>query len=230
MALQTTHPAQEKLATPLWCGFFYVPQEPERWKCCETGPTVFLPYPGRVERESNRLQMSFQRQHFLLSYLLRPWELFRPGFEPATSCLADRRSPNLANQAADVLQKIKVSKKQRNLPHSRFWGGDISDVSGCCLSRLLFLAEGVTEETLTVFLIFNHWLQRWLLMFRNKFFRLHFFLAVSTFTRGIPSFSVDPKDHWDCRSKSSMSQWSPCGSTNGLLLRKLELTVLCQFW
>ena len=40
VALQTTHPTQEGLATPLgstsptlfekWCGFFYVPQEPEQ--------------------------------------------------------------------------------------------------------------------------------------------------------------------------------------------------------
>ena len=24
-----------------WCGFVYVPQEPDECKCCETGPTVF---------------------------------------------------------------------------------------------------------------------------------------------------------------------------------------------
>ena len=28
-----------------WCGFFYVLQEPNKCKCCETGPTVFRPYP-----------------------------------------------------------------------------------------------------------------------------------------------------------------------------------------
>ena len=32
-----------------WCGFFYVPQEPDKCKCCETGPTVFCPYPRRLE-------------------------------------------------------------------------------------------------------------------------------------------------------------------------------------
>ena len=32
-----------------WCGFFYVPQEPDKCKYCETGPTVFLPYPRRLE-------------------------------------------------------------------------------------------------------------------------------------------------------------------------------------
>ena len=32
-----------------WCGFFYVPQEPAKCKCCGTGPTVFRPYPRRLE-------------------------------------------------------------------------------------------------------------------------------------------------------------------------------------
>ena len=34
-----------------WCEpkFFYVPQDPDKWKCCETGPTVFCPYPRRLE-------------------------------------------------------------------------------------------------------------------------------------------------------------------------------------
>ena len=53
-----------------WCGFFYVQQEPAKCKCCETGPTVFHPYPRRLEIwKSNHLQMSLQRQHFLISYL-----------------------------------------------------------------------------------------------------------------------------------------------------------------
>ena len=59
LSLQITHPAQERLTTPSWstsptlseqwCGFFYAPQEPDKWKCCETGPTVFRPYPRRLE-------------------------------------------------------------------------------------------------------------------------------------------------------------------------------------
>ena len=32
-----------------WWGFFYVPQEPDKCKCCETGLTVFRPYPRRLE-------------------------------------------------------------------------------------------------------------------------------------------------------------------------------------
>ena len=38
-------------------------------KSCETGPTVYCPYPRRLLRNSTHLQMSLQRQHFLLSYL-----------------------------------------------------------------------------------------------------------------------------------------------------------------
>ena len=55
-----THPAQESLAAlslgstsptllKQWCGFFYIPQEPDKWKCCETGSTVFRPYSRRLE-------------------------------------------------------------------------------------------------------------------------------------------------------------------------------------
>ena len=31
------------------CGFFYVPQDPDKCMWCETGPTVFRPYPRRRE-------------------------------------------------------------------------------------------------------------------------------------------------------------------------------------
>ena len=51
-----------------WCGSFYVPQEPDKGKCCETGPTVFR-CSSEKKRISKYLQMSLQRQHFLRSYL-----------------------------------------------------------------------------------------------------------------------------------------------------------------
>ena len=64
-----THPAQERLVTPpQWGGFFYVPQETDERKRCETGPTGFSSLSEKT-RKSNHLQMSLQRQHFLLSYL-----------------------------------------------------------------------------------------------------------------------------------------------------------------
>ena len=37
-------------------------------KCCDTGPTVFRPYQSEKTTKSNHLQMSLQKQHFLLSY------------------------------------------------------------------------------------------------------------------------------------------------------------------
>ena len=33
-------------------------------KSCETGRIVYRPYPRRLERKSNHLQMSLHRQHF----------------------------------------------------------------------------------------------------------------------------------------------------------------------
>ena len=41
----------------------------DKCKRCEMGPKVFHPYPRRLLRNSNHLQMSSQRQHFLLSHL-----------------------------------------------------------------------------------------------------------------------------------------------------------------
>ena len=57
----------------------------------------------RKDIESNRLQMSLQRQHFLFSYL-GPWVLVWLGFEPATShSAADWCSPSWANQVEGEL-------------------------------------------------------------------------------------------------------------------------------
>ena len=110
-----TYPTHDvwRLATPpgsefptlfeQWCGFFYIPQEPDKCKCCETGPTVFHPYPRRLE-SLIVCRMSLQRQNF--SVILSPWVLVWPGFKPATSCSADQHSPNWANQATVKLTNL----------------------------------------------------------------------------------------------------------------------------
>ena len=100
-SLQITYPAQERMATPQgstsptlfeqWCGFFYVPQELDKWKCCGTGPTVFRPYPRRLEILI--VCTCHCKGSTFPSVIWRPWVLFRPGFEPATSRLADWDSP-----------------------------------------------------------------------------------------------------------------------------------------
>ena len=90
----------------------------------ETGPTVYSPYPRRLEcltirrydykgstfsssflsektRKSNHLHMLLQRQHYFLSYFkFKLFQLFWPWFELTTSRSADRRSPNWANRVA----------------------------------------------------------------------------------------------------------------------------------
>ena len=80
------------------CGFFNLPQEPDEWKSCETGPYSFLSL-SKKTRKSNCWQMSLQRQHFNVSFVktlsvgsarLLVW----PGFVPATSRSADQHSPN----------------------------------------------------------------------------------------------------------------------------------------
>ena len=105
-----THPTHDvndvwRLATPpgsesptlfeQWCRFFYIPQEPDECKCCETGPVVFHLYPRRLE------SLTACRCHYKgstsFSIILSPQVLVRPGSEPATSYSADQCSPNWAN-------------------------------------------------------------------------------------------------------------------------------------
>ena len=84
------------------CKFFYVPQESDLRKSCETGPTVL----SEKTRMSN-LCRCHNKGSTLSSVILRPWVLVRPGIEPATSRSADQRLSNWANRATQS-QKLIV--------------------------------------------------------------------------------------------------------------------------
>ena len=62
------------------------------------GPTVFHPYPRRLE--SLTICSCHYKGSTFFSVIQRPWVLVQLGFEPATSCSADRRSPNWPNQGS----------------------------------------------------------------------------------------------------------------------------------
>ena len=78
--------------------FLLRPTRTNQWKSYETGPTVFRPYPRRLE--SQTICRCHYKGSTFFSVILRPWVLVRLGFESATSLSADRRSPNWAKQAA----------------------------------------------------------------------------------------------------------------------------------
>ena len=59
---------------------------------------VFRPYPRRLE--SLTICRCHDKGSTFFSVIYGSWVLVRPGFEPATSRSADRRSPNWAYQAA----------------------------------------------------------------------------------------------------------------------------------
>ena len=76
-----------------WCAFFNVPQEPDKCKCCETGPTVFPPYPRRLE------SLTVCRCHYTKTALSS--QLFKdPECWSGLTRSADWHSPNWATQAA----------------------------------------------------------------------------------------------------------------------------------
>ena len=63
-------------------------------------------------KKSKHLQISLQRQHFLLSCFWRPWVYVGPtGVEPPTFHPADPHSPNWANQAVvNFSRNWKITK------------------------------------------------------------------------------------------------------------------------
>ena len=71
---------------------------------------------SKKTRKSNHLQMSLQRQHFVLSYL-KTLNVGTPRVEPVTSYSADQHTPNWANQVAVYYShmKNKIGSKRRIL-------------------------------------------------------------------------------------------------------------------
>ena len=106
--LNTTTGSTSPTLFEQWCGFFYVPQEPDKCKCCETGPTVFRPYPRRLE------SLTVCRCHYkgstFFSVMLKTLRVGRPGFAPVTSRSADRRFPNRANQI-EIGKRLSIIHK-----------------------------------------------------------------------------------------------------------------------
>ena len=73
-------------------GFFNVPQRVITNKGCETGPTVYRPYPRRLE--SLTICRCHCKGSTFSSVIWRPWVLVRLGFEPTTSRTVVRYSAN----------------------------------------------------------------------------------------------------------------------------------------
>ena len=96
-----THPAHKRLyhKTRVYapyslrteCWFFYVPQESEQGKSCETGPTVWRPYPRRLECLTI-CRCHTHKGSTSSAVILRPWVLVRMVFESATSLSVDQLS------------------------------------------------------------------------------------------------------------------------------------------
>ena len=97
------------------CEFFYVPQESEQWKSCETGPTVFHPYHRRLECLT--ICRCHNKGSTFSSVISRPWVFVRPGFEHATSrsadwCLSSSLSNKCTFQNASTISNVTNNKSE----------------------------------------------------------------------------------------------------------------------
>ena len=86
------------------------PTRTDQWKCCEMRLEAFRPYLRRLE--SLTICRCQSKGSTFSLVILRPRVLVWLGFEPITSCSADWRSPNSANQAA-----VKGTRKWTNFPY-----------------------------------------------------------------------------------------------------------------
>ena len=51
-----------------WCRFFYVPQEPDRCKCCETGPTVHIQKWAFIWRSAKKVLQVWKRRAYCVTF------------------------------------------------------------------------------------------------------------------------------------------------------------------
>ena len=100
----TTTPGSTSLTLfKQWCGFFYVPQEPDKCRCCWTGPMVFRPYPRTLESQTD-CRCHYKGSTFF-SVIYRPWVLVQPGFELVTSRYVHNVQYNLHNPKSVLKEK-----------------------------------------------------------------------------------------------------------------------------
>ena len=101
---------QKRLAKPLgstslslfekWCGFLYVRQKPEKWKCWETGSTVYRPHLRRLK---------------IAKVIISRWAF---GSQPSAviACVLNKNAVSWQTRYNKKLLKLKLSQNAKHLP------------------------------------------------------------------------------------------------------------------